>query len=154
MIGVYKYDERAIVPTRANPTDAGLDLHSLNDVFVPVGTTVKIDLGIAIEIPVGYVGKIECRSSLGAKGFVVSGGVVDATFTGSLSVILTNLTCKEITLREDDGGHVKWSDGYQIKAGHRIAQLLIYKVETIAPCQVVTLWPSTRGDKSFGSSGK
>ena len=150
MIGVYKYDERAKIPTRNTPGDAGLDLFAMEDVFIPLGTTVKIDLGLAIEIPPSCVGKIEDRSSLGAKGLKVSGGVVDAGYTGRLSVILNNLTFNQ----HNGWVYDKLQPGYQIKAGDRIAQLLIYKVENYQPCQVISLWDSERGDKGFGSSGR
>jgi dUTP pyrophosphatase len=154
MIGIYKYDERAKTPTRNLRTDAGLDVYAIENQFIELGTTVKIDLGLAIEVHVGYVGKLEDRSSLAALGLKVSGGVIDATYTGRLSVVLSNLTCKKETKEVYRNGYYQTVNGYNIKAGDRIAQLLLYKVETPPVVQVTELWETVRSDKGFGSSGK
>ena len=145
-ISFYKFSEQARTPTRNLPTDAGLDIYSCEDVFVPIGTTVKIPTHLAILVPDGFVGKLEDRSSLGAAGLKIAGGVIDSGYSGEISIIINNLSNTQ---------HQKANfKGYQIKAGDRIAQLLLYRINTDAPEEVKELWTSKRGNSGLGSSGK
>jgi dUTP pyrophosphatase len=144
-LNVLKLTENAKLPTRNNKTDAGLDLYCIESVFIPVGSTKIVKTGISISIPVGHVGKIEDRSSMAAKGLRTGGGVIDAGYTGEVGVIIHNLT--NTTGSSSDGR------GYLIESGQKIAQLLIYKVETPDVLEVKETWTSDRGEKGFGSSG-
>jgi dUTP pyrophosphatase len=76
-IQVLLRDERAIAPSRNKSTDAGLDLYSIEDKFIELGTTAVIRTGISVNVPEGMVGKIEDRSSLAAKGLRTGAGVID-----------------------------------------------------------------------------
>lgn len=129
----------AKVPTRANPTDAGLDLYAAEGFGLRAGDIKIIATGIAISIPDGYVGRILPRSGLAAKhGIHVLAGVVDSSYRGEIKVVLANL---------GDGvcGFVD---------GSRIAQLVIQKVELWTPQVVDELDETERGENGFGSSGK
>lgn len=145
---VYKMHPDAITPTKAHSDDAGYDLYSVEDVFIPLGSTKTIKLGLAINIPVGYVGKIEDRSGMAAKGLRTGGGVIDSGYNGEISGLIHNLTC------ELDRDSVLLTKGYKIKKGDKISQLLIYKVETVNIQEVDQLWDSPRGNKGFSSSGR
>lgn len=143
-IKVYKLNSEATLPTRNKSADAGLDLYSLEDILIKVGTTVVVKTGVAINIPEGYMGKIEDRSSMAAKGLRTGGGVVDAGYSGDVSVVLHNFS----------GSNVTMFDGlYQIRRGDKIAQMVIHKVETPQVEEVDRLWSSERGLYGFGSSG-
>jgi deoxyuridine 5'-triphosphate nucleotidohydrolase len=142
-IEVYKLDNRATLPTRNNPNDAALDLYALEDVFLPLHSTTMIKTGIAVHIPPGYVGMLKERSGVGKKGLKVTGGVIDAGYCGDISILVMNISNK------DDGAL-----GYQVKAGDRLAQLLIIPIETPEVIEVDTLWTSERGNKGFNSSGR
>lgn len=144
---IYKWNKSAKLPTRNVETDAGLDLYALDDVFIPVGKTVVISTGISIEVPNGYVGKIEDRSSLASKGLRSGAGVVDCGYSGQIGVVLHNLTANL------DRDSILLRDGYQVKAGDKIAQLLLYRIETPYTQEVTELWDSKRGSRGFGSSG-
>lgn len=148
MINVFKLDQNAIIPTRSHATDAGIDLYAMEETFIPVGTTKVIKTGIAIEIPAGYVGKIEGRSSMNSKGIITSGGVVDAGYNGDISVILNNFSATP------EREPVLYLQGYRVKKGDKIAQLLVYKVETPEVIETKSIWHSARGNKGFGSSGR
>jgi len=149
---VYRLDSTATLPTRNKTNDAGIDLYALEDVFIPLYTTALIKTGIAINVPEGYVGKIEDRSSLASKGLRTGGGVVDAGYSGDVGVLIHNLTNKSSGFSEDKFGQVAL--GYQIKAGDKVAQMLLYKVETPEVVEVDRLWSSERGLYGFGSSGR
>ena len=144
----FKLDKNAVLPNRNHSTDAGADLFALEDVFIPVGSTAKIRTGIALKIENKYVGKIEGRSSMNAKGIITAGGVVDAGYSGELSVILHNFSNREVSPNHTN------LVGYQVKAGEKIAQILVYQVDTPPVYEVRELWNSDRGSKGFGSSGR
>lgn len=147
-IQVYLTDEKAIVPTRNKTTDAGLDLYALEDKFIELNGTAIIRTGVSISIPKGMVGKIEDRSGLAAKGLRTGAGVIDFGYNGEIGVVVHNLSS------ELASEPVLFRRGYQIRRGDKIAQLLVYPVETPNVEVVSTLWDSDRGSKGFGSSGR
>lgn len=142
---VYKLNTDATLPTRNKTTDAGLDLYALEDVIITIGSTAVVKTGVAINIPEGYIGKIEDRSSMAAKGLRTGGGVVDAGYSGDVSVVLHNFSACNGTM---------FDRFYLIKRGNKIAQMVIYKVETPEIQEVNELWTSERGLYGFGSSGQ
>lgn len=135
-----KLSPKAKMPYRANPTDAGADLHALVDLTTVInpGETKLIDTGVAVQIPRQFVGFVFNRSGQGSKGIILlnSVGVIDADYRGTIKVALMNLS------------HVP----YEINPGDRIAQLVVQKVELV---QFVDIWNNTeRGTQGFGSTGK
>jgi dUTP pyrophosphatase len=157
-IQTYKINPEATLPTRNIETDAGLDIYSSVDMFIPLESTVLVATGIALNIPRGYVGKIEDRSSMALKGLKTGAGVVDSGFSGELSIVLHNLTCSKDSIQAfntmNNNGEWTIIKGYKIKKGDKIAQMLIYKVETPQVVEVNQLWDSERSDKGWGSSGR
>lgn len=166
-----KLDPKAKAPTKNNPQDAGYDLYALEDVEVH-GTAVyssifsiaanlagqngmsekeieqmlwtfpdyvpsKIKTGIALEIPDGHVGLICDRSGMGSKGFKVMGGVIDSIYRGDVTVCLT-----------------KVGNSAKIKAGDKIAQIVILPIANPELVEVEELTDTARGEKGFGSSGR
>lgn len=131
-------DPSAVVPRRAHPDDAGLDLSALEDTTLEAHEGKLLRTGIAIALPIGHVGLVADRSSLAKRGLKTSGGVIDAGYRGEIHIVLRNLTSAPVT----------------ISKGDRIAQLLILPVAT--PTAVLTddLDETERGSKGFGSSGK
>ncbi len=137
-IRIKKLDTAARLPERAHPSDAGLDLFGLNRRTLMPGETARLKTGIAIQIDEGYVGIIKDRSWLSALGVACSGGVIDAGYRGEISIVLTN--------------HDR--DPILLKAGYKIAQLLIVPIVTPSVVEVSELSEGERGDKGFGSTGK
>jgi dUTP pyrophosphatase len=138
---VTRLDPRATLPTRAYPHDAGLDLHALEDLVLPVGRRATVPTGIAVEIPSGQAGLVLPRSGLAARhgiALVNAPGLIDAGYRGEIRVLLLN------TDRER---------ACTIAAGDRIAQLVIVDVATPQIEEVAELEPSDRGAGGFGSSG-
>lgn len=138
---VKKLHAEAILPSRAHEWDAGLDLYALHSVFIPLGGTVKIATGIAINIPEGYYTQIQDRSGLASKGLRTGAGVVDHGYHGELLVVMHNLAYEG----EDDG--------YHVKAGDRVAQMVVHKIELPVVEEVAFEAETERGTKGFGSSG-
>lgn len=130
----------AILPSRANPTDAGLDLYAVEDAVIEAMGREVVGTGIAVEIPVGYVGLIWPRSGLAVKkGVNTLAGVIDSDYRGEVVVALHNTDLAEDVV---------------IRQGDRIAQILIQPVALLTPAFVEELSSTDRGENGFGSSGQ
>jgi dUTP pyrophosphatase len=131
-------DAGAKVPTRAHEADAGLDVYAATDGVVPSGGCCTFDTGVHVEIPSGYVGMLKSKSGLNCKHGIVSEGVIDAGYTGSIAVKLYN----------------HGASPYMVKAGEKISQLVILPIITPDPEVVDSLADTERGTGGFGSTGK
>lgn len=131
-------DAGAKVPTRAHEADAGLDIYAATDGVVPSGGSCTFDTGVHAEIPSGYVGMLKSKSGLNCKHGLVSEGVIDAGYTGSIVVKLYN----------------HGASPYTVKAGEKIRQLVILPIITPEPEVVDSLADTERGTSGFGSTGK
>lgn len=133
-----KLHDDVVLPRYAHPGDAGLDLYSRETRTLERGEPYLFKLGLAAELPEGYVAMICDRSSLGLKGVRVLGGVIDAHYRGEWGVILVNLTSREVL----------------IKPGEKIAQALLLPVASAHVEVVEELSKTARGAGGFGSTGK
>lgn len=129
-----------LLPSKAG--DAGIDLRCVGNVVVYPNQITKINTGIYLEIPDGFVGIIKDRSSVGIRGGHIVGGVVDSNYRGEIIICMTSLVENEVFFEEGD----------------KVAQIVIlpYYVcnELIRVGCVNDLSVTSRNDKGFGSSGK
>lgn len=132
-----KLDEGAILPTRAHPTDAGLDLFSPVDTVVWPYSREFIDTGIHAEIPKGCVGLLTSKSGLMRDMGITSSGTIDEGYTGSIGAVLFN-----------HGNRV-----VKIRRGQKITQLVILPCVTPELEVVDKLDETDRGGNGFGSTG-
>lgn len=131
-------DEEAILPRRAHPTDAGLDLFSREEKTVPAHGSAVFDTGVHIEIPETCAGKLVSKSGLNVKHGILSDGLIDAGYTGSITVKLYNLSDRD----------------YTVLRGDKISQLVIFPV-CLAGCEITdSLSETERGAGGFGSTGR
>lgn len=138
---VRRLHERAVLPTRAHASDAGLDLYALEGVLLGPGERAGVRTGIAIEIPDGRAGLVLPRSGLAARhgiALVNAPGLIDAGYRGEIHVLLLN------TDRESE---------YRISSHDRIAQLVLIRTETPEIAEVDELAGSARDAGGLGSSG-
>ena len=130
----------AELPTRAHPTDAGLDLYAAETVHIIPNQVTLVPTGVAVAIPAGHVGLLIARSSLAAKKSMTLAngvGVIDPDYRGEIKAPIIPL----------DGCH------NLIQAGQRIAQLIIMPI-ALPRLDVVAHLPETdRSTGGFGSSG-
>ena len=94
-INIKLLNEKAKVPTKGSAAAAGYDLYVANDDIISISphNTLKIDTGIAIEIPEGYFGGIFARSGLSSKEGLRPAncvGVIDSDYRGEVIVALHN----------------------------------------------------------------
>lgn len=149
----------AKIPTKAHEIDAGFDLYSVQNIDIVSGQIAKIQTGITVNIPPGYVGLIQDKSSVGSKGLKVFGGVIDAGYTGEIIVCLGNMTSCVQYYHEKLGGQEPIKSQYlettlNIIKGQKIAQLVIVPLPRVKFVQVDSLEQTERSDKGFGSSGQ
>ena len=140
MIKVKKVHPDAQLPKRANNTDAGADLYSVENMVIPPQSRALVSTGITIELPETNVyARVAPRSGLAVKnGVDVLAGVVDNGYRGVIGVVLLN-TDKE--------------KSFEVKVGDRIAQLIIENYHTLSFIEAEDLNSTTRSDNGFGSSG-
>ena len=97
---------------------------------------MKTDLSIAI--PRDTYARIAPRSGLAWKHFIDTGaGVVDYDYRGNVGVILFN--------------HAETD--FEVKAGDRVAQLILERIMTPPVAEVADLGETERGAGGFGSTG-
>jgi dUTP pyrophosphatase len=131
-------DDYAFAPVRAHETDAGLDLRAPFDEVVPARGSCEIDTHIRVELPRGTVGFLKSKSGLNIKHGIVSEGVIDCGYTGSIRVKLYNHSDNE----------------YVVRAGDKITQLVILPYLSPRLLLVNKLDDTERGDGGFGSTGR
>lgn len=148
-INVKRFHKGALLPTRAHPDDAGMDLYALDSIFVPLHGTVVVRTGLGFDIPKGTFIKLEDRSSMAKRGIRVRGGIIDAGYVGECSVVLHNESNDSYT----DPNAPYPIKGFLIAKGERIAQALVMPVLTPTVVEVEELASSDRGTDGFGSSG-
>lgn len=138
--------DKTLMPTRANPTDAGLDLRAAESKLIQSATPTLIDTGVSVQIPRGHVGLVFSRSGLAKHGITLSNsvGVIDSDYRGN---IMVSVICNADNERD-----------IFINKGDRIAQLVVVPI-VLPEVQVVDEddeeWLNTaRGTGGFGSTGK
>jgi dUTP pyrophosphatase len=137
---VQRLHAEAVLPARAYPGDAGLDLAACERVELAPGERAVVGTGLAVAIPEGHAGFVQPRSGLAARhgiAVVNSPGLIDAGYRGELKVVLLNTDRTE---------------RFVVEPGMRIAQLVVVPVALTEPREVAELPASERADKGFGSS--
>ena len=139
-VKIKKLHPEAVIPKYAKDNDAGLDLVATS---IKENTTFQVTygLGIALQIPDGFVGLIFPRSSIRNTELILSNsvGVVDAGYRGEL----------QATFNKSNG-----LDSLAYKVGDRVCQLIIIPHPIVELEEVNELNNTERGAGGFGSTGK
>ena len=128
------------LPEYATQGSSGVDLRASEDYIIKSGERALVATGIRLAIPAGYEVQVRPRSGLALKhGIIIPNapGTIDSDYRGEVKVILMNLG------RED----------FIIKAGDRIAQLILAPVAKISWEECAELEETARGAGGFGSTG-
>lgn len=142
-INIKLLDPKAIIPRSGTPDSAGYDLYACLDEPIEIYPhgTIKINTGIAIEIPPAFWLGIFARSGLATKyGLRPANctGVIDADYRGPIIVALHND-----------------SDEIQIvEPNDRIGQAILMPRYGIVWNEVKDLDETIRNANGFGSTGK
>ena len=145
IIEYQRLDEYVKIPTRSNPSDAGLDVyaHLEDDIRIEPGKSVIIPTGLKFGVPHGYMLQVMNRSSVAAnRSLVVGAHVIDSGYDGQVFINLHNI-----------GEHRQ-----TVRYGDKIAQIVMVPVVTFRPQLVETplyrepITISDRGDGALGST--
>lgn len=138
---IAKLSPEVPTPIYATNGSAAFDLAAFGvDFAIEPGQRHAVRTGLRFEIPPGYEGQIRPRSGLAAKhGISVlnSPATIDSDFRGELLVVLIN------------HGH----ETFVGRAGDRIAQFVLSRVEIAEFEEVDELGSTERGSRGFGSTG-
>lgn len=132
-------DKNAIMPEKAHAIDAGFDIFTPQKLVIPFGRSVVVDTGVHIAIPEGYVGFLKSKSGLNVRNGLVTEGVIDSGYTGSIRVRILN---------------TNFSGVYTFNKGEKITQLVILPIPYVELRQVEELPTTERGNNGFGSTGR
>lgn len=139
IVAAVRVHDHAAPLAKAYAGDAGIDLPVLQGVSVPPGEGVDVRSGWAVEIPLGFYGRIIGRSSAYRhKQLVILEGVIDSGFRGELFAFAFN-----------PGHEAIW-----VEEGTSLAQLIVSPVPEVDIMVVEALSESERGERGFGSSGR
>lgn len=144
------------IPTKGSKYSAAIDLNAREDAFIRAGETVKVPLGVFIDIDIDwYMGnkinknptygqgaidafedfmkshyfELEPRSGMRLKGITAGTGIIDLDYKDEICIVFHNLlTFKAI---------VKWifsfgrnKSVFKISKGDKIAQILLKEHKT------------------------
>lgn len=140
MIKIKVLDEKCR-PIRGTKDSAGIDLKAKISEPIKLKSMERccIPVGIAVEIPIGYVGDVRPRSGLARDhGVVTTYGTIDSDYRGEIFVNLINLS----------------KESYEIKPYERVAQLVVVKLDDNIIEFVGELSDTDRGTGGFGHTGK
>jgi dUTP pyrophosphatase len=132
----------AVAPRYMSHGAAGMDLSSASPepIEIPPGGRGAVPTGLALEIPPGFEGQVRGRSGLARKfgiGLPNAPGTIDSDYRGEVVVLLIN-----------------WgSEPFVVKAGDRVAQLVIAPVVTADLEEAADLADTKRGAGGFGHTG-
>ncbi|KAG9291132.1 hypothetical protein G9A89_013004 [Geosiphon pyriformis] len=135
---------QGIKPEKAHEINAGYDLRypDKDTLVLKPKSLTKINLKIALEILSEAMVQIASWSFLASKGINVRGGIIDAGYTGDITIILQNETDKP----------------FKIEHAEKIAQAIYLHLINISGLQLINqkelLGKSERRTQGFGLTGQ
>lgn len=139
-IKIKKLNKNVQLPKQGTHGAAGIDFYLPQPVEFEPKFSKKVPLGVAVEIPEGYVMLLVPRSSTWITPLRMpnSVGVIDSDYRGEVCALLQNTS------------NVMW----EALAGERLVQGVIVPVPEVQIQEVEELSETSRGVGGFGSTGK
>lgn len=131
----------AVLPAYAHPSDAGMDVRSVDELVIPAGGRALVHTGLVMLLPPMFEAQVRPRSGLALKHGVTvlnTPGTIDSGYRGEVGVILANFGETDFTVRKGD----------------KIAQLVIAPVTRPEVAETDVIDETDRGSGGFGSTGK
>jgi dUTP pyrophosphatase len=131
------------LPSYHSALAAGMDVAAAvsEEIHISPGEIVLVPTGFAVAIPEGYEIQVRPRSGLAIKHGITlpnSPGTIDADYRGEVKIGIINLG----------------KQGYTVKRGDRVAQLVLAPVHRAVLEPVHDLDRTDRQDGGFGHTGK
>ena len=133
-----KLDEGAYLPERAHDTDAGADLRCREGFTVPAHGFATIDTGVHVELPPRTKCEIKSKSGLWTNHGIITTGLIDEGFSGTIRVGLANLSDHD----------------YTFEAGDKVTQICCSSVCYPTYVESDEIHGGARGDAGYGSTGR
>lgn len=163
-----KLSDKAVIPTKAHPTDAGFDMVATGINQTDEYLEYKTD--IAIQLPKGYCALLFPRSSNSKKDLLLANsvGLVDEGYIGEIRFRFKRILMpimQDIMIAPPTGDiltdakntrkvpGLAYRDDFIYKEGDKIGQLVIMPIPEITLVETDELTETERSDKGFGSSG-
>lgn len=129
-----------LLPKVGSVDAAGMDFYQPKSVVIEPHQTQYVTLGLAVEIPKGYMLMLAPRSSMSKTPLIIpnSFGVIDADYRGEIKAILHNTS----------------DTPYLIQKGDRLVQCILVPVGALKLLEVAQLTETARGAGGIGSTGK
>jgi len=138
--------EHVFPPTRANPSDAGLDIffspENMEAVHIEPNSTAVLQTGLRFGVPHGYMLEVKNRSSVASKRQLLVGAcVIDSGYDGEVFINLHNVG-KATQI---------------IEPGQKIAQIVMVPVVAFRAFEtggeLYDMYPITISDRGEGALG-
>ena len=129
----------AVLPSYAHPSDAGMDVRSVEDVTIPPGGRALVHTGLVMLLPPMYEAQVRPRSGLALKSGITvlnTPGTIDSGYRGEVGVILVNLGDAD----------------FAVKKGDKIAQIVVAPVTQPQIVETTDVDETDRGAGGFGST--
>lgn len=134
-----RLNEKAVMPTKAHPTDAGFDLTASKTTVIPARGRDLIPTDIAMAIPEGYYGMVVGRSGNTIKrGLVGQTGIIDAGYRNGIGIMAFNTTDEDIV----------------VEYGERAGQIVLMPILICEMEEADELTETDRGAGGYGSTGR
>ena len=130
----------AVLPSYAHPSDAGMDLRSVDDLTLAPGQRALVHTGLVMQLPPLYEAQVRPRSGLALKNGVTvlnTPGTIDSGYRGEVGVILINLG----------------QAAFDVRKGDKIAQMVVAPVTQPNIEETDVVDETDRGSGGFGSTG-
>lgn len=130
----------AVLPSYAHPSDAGMDVRSVEELTIAPGKRALVHTGLVMLLPPNYEAQVRPRSGLALKNGVTvlnTPGTIDSGYRGEVGVILANFGEANFTVRKGD----------------KIAQIVIAPVTQPEIVETSEVDETDRGAGGFGSTG-
>lgn len=162
-----KLSDKAVIPTKAHPTDAGFDM-----VATGINQTdeyIEYKTDIAIQLPKGYCALLFPRSSNSKKDLLLANsvGLVDEGYIGEIRFRFKRILMpimQDVMIAPPTGDiltdakntrkvpGLAYRDDFIYKEGDKIGQLVIMPVPEITLVETDELTETDRGEGGFGST--
>ena len=130
----------ATIPAYAHPSDAGMDVRSVEDIVIPARGRALVHTGLVMLLPPGYEAQVRPRSGLALKNGITvlnTPGTIDSGYRGEIGVILFNSS----------------DEPFKVAKGDKVAQIVIAPVTQPEIAETDEIDSTDRGAGGFGSTG-
>ena len=138
MLYFMKMHKDAVIPQRAHPDDAGMDVYSVENIKIAPRSDKMTGIGLASQFSADWVLLVYNKSGRSTKMKLDKGTeVIDSGYRGEIHVHLFNHSDEWVF----------------IPKGEKIAQLILMPIWNGNPEEVDELSDTSRGSGGFGSTG-